>query len=102
MFRSIAVLMQALLHPLKAAAELAIGLPQRRFWIDRQIAGDIDQHKEKIADFFFQSNPQIFGNGLTTRASDAAPFGTRPGCWKFPQIVAKLGGLFAEFREYAL
>src|SRR5580693_2667168 len=101
MFSSLAALPQALLHPLKAPAELAIGLTQRGFGIERQIASNIYQHKEKIADFFFQSNPQIFGNRLTAGTGNAAPFGSRAWRRKFLQLLAKLGSLFAKFREQA-
>ena len=50
-------LVQALLHPLKAAAELAVGLAQRGFGIEREIAGDIDQHEKKVAYFSLQPRP---------------------------------------------
>ena len=43
---------QALLHLAKAALELGIAATQRLFWIDIEVAGQIGDGKEEIADFF--------------------------------------------------
>src|ERR1022692_4964809 len=102
LFGSDAAFVQPLFHPLKPPAELAIRFAQRGFRIEREIAGDVDQHKEKIADFLFQPHPQIFGNALAAGTCHAAAFGARTGSGKFPQMLAQFGGLLGEFLEQTL
>ena len=86
--------MQTVFHPLKAALELAVRFPQSGLRIDREIARDVHQNKEEIADFLFKSCLKFFGDDGSARTSDAAALRARPRLRKFLELLAKFIGFF--------
>ena len=53
---------EVIFHPLKAALELAVGFLKSAFRIEREIASDVNQDEEHIADFVLEARVKFRRN----------------------------------------
>src|SRR5664280_2030899 len=85
---------------LEAPAELAVRLTQRRLRIEREVACDVHEYEQEVADLVFQSRAQFRGNLRTARTRHArSRLRTRTRRGILLQVLAKFRGLLAQFIE---
>src|SRR5947209_7065276 len=95
LLKALSLLPQLLLQPAKTPPEFAVSFAQRRFRIDREIAGNIYQHKKQVTYFIFNTAAQLFRD-----LQLASCFESFSG--KFIDICAEFMSLFGELLKESL
>ena len=90
-----------LLHPLEAAPELAIGLPQGRFRIERQIARNVHQHKNRSPTSSSRRSRRSSGTCCPPAPATPAAMRLRTRRGKFFRFCSQFVGFFLQLVEQA-